>query len=89
MVYQGVLTSCATGLLIDACIDKKPIITVDDIKKLIEKKNPHILINYYSGKSSTNLVQNQYWKYENGGESGLDILRNPTSVKLLAGIQNN
>lgn len=45
--------------MINACIDKKPIITVDDIKKLIEK-NPHIFDKIIIPESSTNLVQNQY-----------------------------
>jgi spermidine synthase len=45
--------------MIDACIDKKAIITVDDIKKLIEK-NPHIFDKIIIPESSTNLVQNQY-----------------------------
>jgi len=45
--------------MIDACIGKKAIITIDDIKKLIEK-NPHIFDKIIIPESSTNLVQNQY-----------------------------
>jgi len=43
--------------MIDACIDKKPIITADAIKKLTEKY-PHIFDKIVLSESSTNLVQN-------------------------------
>lgn len=44
--------------MIDACIDRRAIITADDIKKLTEK-HPHIFDKIVIHEDSTNLVPNQ------------------------------